>query len=186
MRRTFVLLTLVLLGCHSIVPPEETDTPQSPDDWLHVRDAFREIIGHAQRGDRAAVLKTLDRFVLTEPEMIELFGPERGPEVYAGYRDEIIKDLRAQAPDVIIEKVKAGFIEVEVDRLGPARAANTTPGDKVMIEALAKKRAMFNLRIRPPGQRLGLRFDGFVFLGGKWRFLFKSYLFLGHRPDTGG
>lgn len=185
MRRTLVLLLLALAGCHSLQPPEETDTPQRPDDWLHLRDAFREVIGHAQRDDRAGIARVLDRFVLTLPEMVELFGPERGAAVYAGYQGEIVAALRAEAPGVIVEKVSAGFVEVEVDRLGPARPANTTPGDKVMLEALAKKRPLFNLRLRPAAASLGLRFDGFVFVGGRWRCLFKSYLMLGHRPDTG-
>ena len=187
MRRRSVLLLLfaLSLGCHSIQPPEENDTPQTPDDWQHVRDAFREIVRHAQAGDRAAIAERLRGFVLTEAEMVTLFGPEKGPEVHRGYLAEIVGDLVREAPDVIIEKVGEGLTEVEVDRLGPARAANTTPGDKVMIEALAKKRPVFNLRLRKPTERLGLRFDGFVFVDGNWRFLFKSYRFLGHRPDTG-
>ena len=179
MRRFFVLLLLGLVGCHSIQPPPESDTPTAPDDWLHVRDAFRDIVGHAQRGDRAAVARGLERFVLTEPEMVALFGEVEGRRVYVRYRDEIVADLMGEAPGVIIAKVRAGFTEVEVDRLGPARPANTTPGDQAMLEALTKKRPMFNLRLRPPSEPLGLRFDGFLFLDGRWRFLFKTYLFLG-------
>ncbi len=181
----FLLLLFLPLGCHSIQAPEDDDSPQSADDWKHVRDAFQEIVGSAQRGDRDAISKALEAFILTESEMVTLYGPERGPEVHRQYIAEIVTELRAEAPSVIIAKVKAGFTEVEVDRLGPARAANTTPGDKVMLEALVKKRPMFNLRIRKPGIPLGLRFDGFIFVDGEWRFLFKSYRYLGHLPDTG-
>ncbi len=168
-------LALALLGCHAVQPPEETDVPTAPDDWRHVRDDFRGIVELAAKGDEGAIRERLKTYLLTEEEVLRLFGPERGPRVWKGYDEVIAADLLKEAPSQLVARVKEGHSVVDVDRLGSDKPQYTTPGDQRMIAAMVEKHTVYNLRLRKPDDPLGLRLDGFLYLDGKWRFLFKAY-----------
>ena len=175
-------IALPLLACHTI-EPINIDAPHGPDDWKALRDSFRQVVVHARQKDREAVLRDLEKYLLTRADMVELFGMEVGERVWRGYRDTIIVELRKEAPDVIIERVAEGLEEVEIDRLGPRRPAYTTRGDAAMLEAMLHKRPMFNVRLKRPDDPLGFRLDGFFYMDGRWCSLMKSYRYL-EAPDA--
>lgn len=177
-----LLPALLVTGCESLQPPPaDPDAIRGPDDPRHLRKAFQTVVEAAQRGDEAAILAELERFLLTREELVALFGPEAGPAVWPGYSDAVAGNLRKQAAPVIIERVKDGYSEVYVERVGPAYPARTTPGDRALLDRFVPRGlAMYTVRLRKPGGTLGLRFNGFVYHDGRWRALLKAY---DHLPD---
>lgn len=171
------LLAVLLPACDALQPPPaDPDAIRGPDDPRHLRKAFEAVVEAAQRGDEAAILTELERFLLTREELIALFGPEVGAAVWPGYGDQVAGSLRKEAAPVIIERVKDGLTEVYVERVGPAYPARTTPGDKALLDRFVPRGlAMYTVRLRKPGETLGLRFNGFVHHGGRWRALLKAY-----------
>lgn len=167
----------VVTGCGPLQKPEtDDDTPTGPDDPRALKQTMESLVKAAQAGDEAAVLEKLEAHLATREMLVELFGDTKGERVWAGYSDTIAASLRAEAPKTIVQQVKTrGLTEVVVDQVGPAYPANTTPGDQLMLDAMVNKQAMYTVRFRKPGEELGLRLNGFVFLDGRWRSLLKSY-----------
>lgn len=189
-RSTGLLLALVLglglaVGCDPVqAPGGESDALRGPDDPRHLEQAFSAIIDAAKRKDAEAVLGGLEKFLLTREELVALFGPEVGRAVWPGYSDEVAGSLRREAAEVIIERVGDGFTAVTLERVGPAYPAHTTPGDRRLLDAFVPRGlAMYTVRLHPPEQSLGLRFNGFVYHDGRWRALLKAY---DHLPAPAG
>lgn len=166
-----------LSGCDRREGPAEGEViaPKGPDDARVVHNDFLGLIEDAKRKDAAAIMARLEKYLLTREELVVLFGPEVGEAAWAGYGGDIASKLRAEAPQMLIDRVAEGYTEVHVGGVGPAYPAATTPGDQRMLDALKKKRLMYSVWLRKPGEHLGLRFNGFIFHEGRWRALLKTY-----------
>lgn len=174
-----------LPGCAADPDAEATDAaPKTPDDPAHLQERFERLVAAARAGERDAVLGLIEPLLLTRDDLVTLFGPTAGEAAWPGYSDQIAGRLRVEAADVIIERVRDGFDTVDVERVGPAYPDRTTPGDQRMLEALVPRGlAMYTVRLREPNGKLGLRFNGFIFHGGRWRALLKAYDFLPREPE---
>ncbi len=174
-----LFICLASIACDAVAPPDQEALrrKEASSPW-HVRDDFQVLVGLATKGERAGIVQHLEKYLLVESEFIELFGEARGRPMWAGYRDVIAPKLRAEAADVLIKRVNAGMNIVEVERVGPIFPGRTTRGDHAILAAMKRRRPMYTIRIRPDGDQLGLRFNGFVFVQGRWRSLLKSYSFI--------
>jgi hypothetical protein len=175
---TFALLAL---ACNR-EPPTDNHAPRGPDDLRVVRNHFEQIVEVAKGGDADKVRAELVRYLALEPEVLKLFGAEVGPRVWAGY-GAMQTAFLAEAPQLIVDRVKEGYTEVFGAYVGPAAPEHTTPGDRAMLDAFVSKGLMGSIWLRPPGEKLGLRFNGFVYRGGHWRALLKSYDWLKPREE---
>lgn len=178
-------LAAPLTGC-SERGDDPTRVQLAPDDPRQLTERFERIVTAARAGEREAILTLLEPLLVTREELVALFGAEAGEAAWPGYSDQIAGGLRAEAADVIIERVKDGFDTVEIERVGPAYPDRTTPGDTRLIESLVPRGlAMYAVRLKRPNSNLGLRLNGFVFHGGRWRALLKTYDHLPLPPDAG-
>lgn len=192
-RRPWMLLAALGLcapwaaGCEQA--PQQPDSgyvePPRPDsDWV-VHNDLLDLVEEAKRKDAEAILRRMEKYFLTEEEMLALFGPEAGPAAWTGYAEEIIPKLRAEAVPFIIERVAEGYTEVFVGMAGPSYPARTTRGDHRILESFVQKRPIYSAWLRKPGESLGLRLNGFLYLDGRWRTLLKTYEYLPERPAAG-
>lgn len=181
MRLLILLLGLLALACDD-TPPFDDHAPRGPDDLRVVRNHFEQVVEVAKGGDPAKVRAELARYMASKTEVLSYFGPEVGANVWAGYGGPMGKGFLDEAPQIIVDRVREGYTEVFAAYVGPAAPAYTTPGDQRMLDALKTKGFMGTIWLRPPGQKLGLRINGFVYQGGKWRALLKSYDWL--RPKA--
>jgi len=172
------MLLLSFAACGPLEKPEEMEGPEGPDDPLSLRIAFEAIVEQARQGKREELLQALEPYLATKEDLEQLFGVEKGPMLWRGYNDTIVLKLREEAADAIIHQVKAGAHEIKVKQVGPAYPAATTKGDQLMLDAMQKKLPMYSLKFRKPGADLGLRFNGFLFLNGRWKMLLKAYEYL--------
>ncbi len=174
------LLLLTLAACGPLQAPEDDETkPASPSDPMTLKLEFEAVVAKAKAGDEAGVAKALEGYLADEATIKALFGP-RGEAVWGGYSTKITSKLKAEAAKTFIAQVKAGRTEVDWFRLGPASPANTTAGDRRMLEAMVERPTLYNVRLFKAGEALGLRMDGFFYREGRWQALFKAYE---HLPD---
>ena len=182
-RAIIYLLSMTVLAsisaCDAVAPPDqEALRRQEPSSPWHVRDDFQVLVQLASTGERSKIVQHLEKYLLVEADFVELFGSDKGLVMWAGYRDVVAPKLRAEAADVIIKRVKAGMNIVDVERVGPVFPGRTTRGDHALLAAMKTRVSMYTIRIRPESDRLGLRFNGFVFVRGQWRALLKSDVFI--------
>ncbi len=180
-------LLLVLLGCNGRNGQDaQAGAAIKPSDPEHLEQLFQKIVQKAQAKDEAGVLAAMEPYFLTREEMLGLYGSEKGERAWLGYNDTIAADLRKEAPRLLIDQVAQGLTEVTVEMVGPAYPDRTTPGDQRMLDDMLQKQAMYTVRLHKPEEKLGLRLNGFLFIGGQWRSLFKTYDYLpgGVRLET--
>lgn len=174
MRTHLIALTclLALLGCAA--EPEPPLPPEHPRRLLETFEAFAQGLAADPRPEKARAF--LEGFALTKPQMIALFGPEKGQAAWKGYTETILPALRAEAGEVLVREItQEKRTEAWVEPVGPAWPSVTTRGDQAILDALAQKRPVYTARLRRPGEVLGLRLSGFVHLDGEWKALFKVY-----------
>lgn len=179
-KRPISLLWAILLcvapGCNnaSAVNPLPAEHPRR---LLETFEAFAQTQVESPSPDKARAF--LEGFAVTKPEMIKLFGPERGEKAWAGYSTKVLPALRAEAGAVLIrEIVKEKRTTAWVERVGPAYPAATTRGDQQILDALVEKRPVYTTRMRRDDDTLGLRLNGFIYIDGAWKSVFKVYEYL--------
>ena len=148
--------------------------PEHPRRLLETFEAFAQTQVDAPSPQKAQAF--LEGFALTKPQMISLFGPERGATAWAGYTEKVLPALRAESGAVLVrEIVEEKRTEAWVEPVGPAYPAATTRGDQQILDALVDKRPVYTARLRRPGELLGLRLNGFIYVDGAWKALFKIH-----------
>jgi len=183
-----VVLALTCVGtvsCDAIKPPDKTaeNRAKQSSPYKIVRD-FKELVAAARANDRKKILRTIETYLLTAPEFDLLFGEKLGRTLWSKYRDVIAAKLRKEIVDVLISRVKAGFDQIDIIQVSTVRPKDTTRGDLAIINAMKHRPTMFSIRLRKKNEALGLRFNGFIHVKGRWRSLFKAYDFLPKEPPV--
>ncbi len=164
-------------------PEGPAEGSPAPDDPAALKALFEGVVQAArQGGDGSAVVRALEPFLATRQDLDALFGPEIGARAWVGYSDKVAAALREDAGAVVPAQVRAGRTEVWVEQVGPAFPDRTTAGDQAILDAMHPKRPLYTVRLQRPGEKLGLRLNGFVFLNGRWRALLKAYDYLAEPP----
>jgi hypothetical protein len=159
---------VVLMGAPACTTPPAPEVA-APDPAIAALTAVGErLLARARAGDTAGVAAVLAEHAPTASELATLFGPDAGPRLAADYEKRILPALRAESGPVLVAAVAAGRDQIQVEAVGPAFPARTTPGDTRRLEAARQPLRMYTLRLHRPGEKLGLRLDGFVQLGGRW------------------
>ena len=148
--------------------------PEHPRRLLQTLEAFAQTQVESPSPEKAQAF--LEGYALTKPQMLTLFGPERGEKAWAGYTAKVLPAMRAEAGAVLVrEIVEEKRTTAWVEPVGPAYPAATTRGDQQILDALAEKRPVYTARLRRAGEVLGLRLNGFVYIDGGWKALFKIH-----------
>lgn len=166
-------LLCVAPGCDDAgsASPRPADHPRT---LLETLEAFAQRQVDAPSPSKAQAF--MEKFALTKPQMLTLFGPQRGEKAWQGYATKVLPAMRAEAGAVLVrEIVQEKRTTAWVEPVGPAYPAATTRGDQQILDALVDKRPVYTARLRRDGEVLGLRLNGFVFIDGAWKALFKVY-----------
>ena len=166
------LMIVLLLGCAAEQPAPLP--PEHPRHLLNKIKAFAEDFEREPSAEKARDF--IVSFALTRPQVITLFGPQTGATAWKGYSESILPAIQAEAGEVLLREIlEEKRNEVWVETVGPASPAATTRGDLQILDALAQKRPVYTARLRRPGEQLGLRLNGFVYIDNEWKALFKIY-----------
>ena len=112
---------------------------------------------------------------MTQADLEALFTPAVASQLWPKYRDVIASDMRKEVVALVTSRIKAGFDTIDCIRVSTVKPKETTRGDLAMMNAMTRPPKMYTVRLRPKNAELGLRFNGFVFVNGRWRSLFKAY-----------
>lgn len=167
-----IALSALLTGCAAEpAPPLPASHPR------HLLNTFAAFSEQLQADPSAEKAQTfIDQFALTRPQMITLFGPEKGAAAWKGYHESILPAMRAEAGTVLLrEVIENKRTDAWVETTGPAHPAATTRGDMQILDNLVEPRPIYTARFRRPGETLGVRMNGFVYIDGEWKALFKVH-----------
>ena len=169
----------VSVGCDAVKPPDKSKELRSKksSNYQLIRD-FQAMVSAAKKNDEQAILAQMERYLLIESDFRYLFGDELARVLWPKYRDIIAVDLRKEGARVFAQRVKAGFDQIDCIRVSTVRPKDTTKGDLALMEAMKRRPDMHTMRLRSKDAELGLRFNGFVYVGARWRALFKTHQYL--------
>ncbi|MEE2788142.1 MAG: hypothetical protein VX589_12440 [Myxococcota bacterium] len=175
-RPILVLLALATLwSCDGLGPPTQNPNgPPPPDHPVNVKHDLLDLLKTAKQGNVSAVAQGLEKYLLDEADFKTLFGPKTSAVLWPTYRDGIAVDFKREAAQVFMERARAGLTEVTYHRNGPNNRAETNRGDEAVLDGMQTVHRMFSFRIARPGEALGLRLNGFVYVNGHWRALLKT------------
>ncbi len=166
-------------GCDAVQPPDTASKARAkPSSYYRLIDAFEGMVKGVKNGNTAIALKTMESYLMTQADLDALFPPALARQLWPKYRDEIASDMRKEVESLITSRIKAGFDTVDCIRVSTVKPKETTRGDLAMMNAMTRPPKMYTMRLRSKNAELGLRFNGFVFVNGRWRSLFKAYNYL--------
>jgi hypothetical protein len=175
----FTALLCGLVGCDAVKPPDKSveSRAKKSSNYQLIRD-FQGMIAAAKKNDEAAILRQMERYLLIKSDFQYLFGDELADLLWPKYRDIIAVDIRKEVSRIFLKRVHAGFDQIDCIRVSTVRPKDTTRGDLALMEAMKRRPDMHTIRLRSKDAELGLRFNGFVYIGERWRALFKTHTYL--------
>lgn len=163
------LLALLPLGACKSQPPANTRVPpplddKYPGDAAGLKRLWGEILVAAQKDDRERVHTLMASFILGPEELVTLFGEEQGRRLEPRYAPMIAHVANIGAMELVAQVLERKYDDVEVFPVdGTARDQ-----DRALLAALKTKLPVYGARVKRKEQALGLRYDHFMFLGGRW------------------
>ena len=169
------------LGCDAVKPPDVASKARAePSSYHRLIDSFDALVKGVKAGDKSIVLKTMESYLMTQADFEVLFPAAVASQLWPKYRDEIAADMRKEANQLLTSRIESGFDTVDCIRVSTVKPKETTRGDLAIMNAMKRPPKMYTIRLRSADAELGLRFNGFVYVNGRWRSLFKAY---NHLPN---
>lgn len=177
---------LLLAGCPSSPagdgrnpPPLDTQYPGTPDG---LKQLFTDILTAAQRDDRDRVHALMASLILSDQDLIDLFGAEEGKRLQPRYVPMIGTLVNIGSMELVatISDRKYDLVEVfPIDEHGSAT-------DRATVAALKERLPVYGVRMKKKGDTRGTRYDFFVYKRGHWMTgnLLAKYL-VPASPDAG-
>lgn len=123
---------------------------------------WSDILAACQKDQRERVHDLMASLALTQEELAGLIGAERGAALWPRYQSLIGPTVNQGAVELVAMVYEKKFNEVVIL---PADAQR----DAAVLAALTRPTPVYTVRIRKKGEPSGLRYDFFVYLGGRWR-----------------
>lgn len=157
MRRLVIALVL-LAGCarhHGAFTP-----PSYPDGAAGLKALWTDILDAAIKDDRDRVHDLLATSIMTDAELARLFGPERARALKPRYEQLMGTLVNRGGVELVAQVYEHKYDTVDA-----------FPDDKEpnVRAILVEPHALWAARVRKSTESLGLRYDFWVYLDGKWK-----------------
>jgi hypothetical protein len=167
-----LVLALVLgnsLGCRSSAPASSPGEPPPPPRIYApagegLRELWLDILAAAQKDQRERVRDLIASMVMTEGDLVAFFGRERAQYLaprYAPLMKRVVHpgalELVAQVYERKYDDVETFIVEGKDNAVDRATLASLPPGVHV-----------FGVRLKRKEDKLGLRYDFFVYRRERW------------------
>jgi len=126
---------------------------------------WTDILVAAQRDDRERVHDLMASMMMTEEDLVALFGDERGRWLEPRYRPMIARLVNIGAMELVSQIADRKYDDVEVF---PVDEHGKEPTDRAVLAALRVKTPMYGVRVKRKNEPYGLRYDFFVRRPGRW------------------
>ena len=126
---------------------------------------WKEIVIAAQRDDREKVHDLMASMIMTENDLIALFGDEKGRWLKPRYDHMIGRVANIGALELVAQVAEKKYDDVEVFVMD---AVGDNPMDKAVLAALKVRPTMYSVRVKKKAEKLGMRYDFFIHRDGRW------------------
>jgi hypothetical protein len=167
MRRILVAAALLplLAGCPRstpagdgrMPPPLDTTYADGPDG---LRKLWGDILGAARKDDRERV----HTLVMSDEDLDALFGVERARWLRPRYLPMLSTLINIGSMELVARVLERNYDDVEVFAI----TDGGTPEDRATLRALPPGTPVYAVRVKKKGEAKGLRYDFFVYRGGRW------------------
>lgn len=161
MRLMLILALASTVGCKAVNAPRSFDvTPgEYADGEAGLRKLWGEILDGARHDEREHVHDLMASMILTDAELKSLLG-ERAAPLLPKYKHMIGTLVNVGALELCAQVFERKYDTLDV-----------IPDDKdAHVEALfVTPHKLWSVRVRKASDTLGLRYDFFVYLDGRWR-----------------
>jgi hypothetical protein len=130
---------------------------------------WRDILVACQKDDRQRVHDLMASLMLTREELAGLIGAERGTALWARYESLIASLANVGAMELVAQVYEKKYDDVAVVRVDELPEAERQPTDRQVLAAMVKPVPLYTVRVKRKTEPKGLRYDFFVYLGGRWR-----------------
>ncbi|HEX2572201.1 MAG TPA: hypothetical protein VH877_21835 [Polyangia bacterium] len=165
-------LTLVLgnwLGCRSSAPASDHDQPPPPPRIYAptgegLRELWLDVLTAAQKDQRERVRDLMASMVMTPEDLVALFGRERTQYLAPRYAPLMKRLVYQGSLELVAQVYERKYDDVEtfiVD--GKANAV-----DRAIVASLPSGVQVFGVRLKRKEDKLGLRYDFFVYRRERW------------------
>ena len=168
----WVTLSLYSLTINTGCQRSTSAAPPPPYSAGALRDLLQEsvddLIKHPERGS-----KILEEMIATKDELKTLLQPELLDPLSRHYTETLAPHFLREAPKNIAALYTRGYTEIAVSRVGPNSGKYISTGDLELLKKLPQRPALYVVRFRPPGAKIGLRMSGWTFINQRWVTLLK-------------
>lgn len=150
------------------VPPRYADGAEG------VKAMWRDVLDAATRDDRERVHDLMATTFLSDAEMRRLFGPRADP-LLPRYHQIMGTLVNRGAVELV-----AQVYEHKYDAVDSFPDDNST----AVAAALIEPHPLWSARVRKANETRGLRYDGYLYLDGRWKCLNQLTKFIDVAPPT--
>jgi len=169
LRRLAFVALVALCGCPPSAPSGDGKTPPPPPrdypgttEGLHAM--WHDILVASQKDERQKVHDLMASMMMTQDDLVALFGRERAEKLAPRYEVLISRLVNAGAMELVGQIYEKKYDDIEV----MAVDANGSAADKATLAALPPGTQVWNVRVKRKDAKLGLRYDFFVHRRGRW------------------
>lgn len=133
---------------------------QYPDGAAGLKLLWTDILDAARNDDRERVHDLMATMILTDAELARLFGPARAQALKPRYEQLIGTLVNRGAVELVAQEYEKKYDTVD---------AFADDHEEHVQAILAEPHPLWSVRLRKASDKLGLRYDFFVYLDGKWK-----------------
>jgi hypothetical protein len=161
MRLMLILALASTVGCKAMNAPRSFDVApgQYADGEAGLRKLWGEILDSARHDEREHVHDLMASMILTDDELKSLFG-ERAPALLPKYKHMIGTLVNIGALELCAQVYERKYDTIDV--VADDKDAHVEP-------LLVTPHKLWSVRVRKAADTLGLRYDFFVYINGRWR-----------------
>lgn len=130
---------------------------------------WRDILTACQKDDRGRVHDLLASLFMTREELGSLFGAERARALWPRYESLMGSLANVGAIELVAHVYEKKYDDIAVVRVDLLPEGEQQPTDRQIQKALVQKAPLYTVRVKRKAEPLGLRYDFFVYLNGRWR-----------------
>lgn len=125
---------------------------------------WRDILTAAQKDDRGRVHDLMSSMIMTDDDLVALFGSERAAYLKPRYTPMIARLVNIGAVELVAQILERKYDDIEVFPVD----ATQGPEAKATLESLHEQRPVFGVRVKKKTETRGLRYDFFVYRDARW------------------
>ncbi len=169
--RTCALLCACALaaGCDEKQPPPREEPPPAVEKAYKsgaagLRELWTDILVAAQKDERGRVHDLMASMIMTDDDLVALFGADRGAYLKPRYAPMIARLVNIGAMELVAQIADRKYDDIEVFPV----EASQGPEQKALLESLKSPAAVFGVRVKKKTETRGLRYDFFVYRDARW------------------